>query len=137
MSKLCDFYFIQALGFVRKHNGAHLNRSDLIKRTVEYLQVGFDLSDSTAERHAVRALCEFESSKTSLYLDIDSSTSTMLIVRDARRKVARVITIADIAAMLSTAKLAPLRTPSYSDAMSGQSLPDSDAAVFDEGGWSA
>lgn len=129
MNNLADFYVMQALAFIRRHHGAYLSRADLVMRTVEHLQVGFDLSDEKAERYAVRALCEFESTKTSLYIDIDNSTSTMIAVRDTRRKVTRVISIADIAQMLATAEIAPIRTPSYVDAMAGRNIPFSEAPM--------
>lgn len=130
MNDLHDFYTMQAFAFIRRHQAAHLGRAALVQRTIEHLQMGFDLSDDSAERYTVRALCEFESSKTSLYIDVDNSTSTMIAVRDTRRNVTRVLSIADIANMLATAEIAPIRTPSYRNAMAGRNIPQSDAAVF-------
>lgn len=130
MNSLNDLYANQALSFIHRHQAEHLSRADLVRRAIEHLQVAFDLSDDAAERIAVRALCEFESSKTSLYIDIDNSTSTMIAVRDTRRNVIRVFSVHDIAQMLATAETAPIRTPSYSAAMAGRNIPLSDAPLF-------
>lgn len=130
MMNVNDLYADQALAFIRRHQAAHLNRADLVARAIEHLQIGFDLSDAVAEQITVRALCEFESTKTSLYVDIDNSTASMIAVRDTRRNVTRVISIADIAQMLATAAIAPVRTPSYSDAMAGRNVPMSEAPMF-------
>lgn len=129
MNNLDDLYTTQALGFIHRHNGAHLSRGDLVRRVIDYLQTGFDISNETAERCAVRALCEFDSD-TSLYVDVDNTTATMIAIRDTRRKVTRVLSIGDIARLLATAELAPVRTPSYSEAMAGRNIPYSDAPLM-------
>lgn len=123
VNDLDDFYLLQAVGYVRRHEGSHLNRALLVQAVAESLQVGFDLPVERSERLALRALCEFESAKTSLYLDLDQSTSAMLVFNDTKRQVRRVFSVLDIARFLSTAELAPVRTRSYADAMSGRSLP--------------
>ena len=130
IANLNELYTMRALGFIRRHDGANLNRAELVRRTIEHLQIAFDVSNETAERCTVLALCEFDGANTSLYVDVDNSTSTMIAVRDTRRNVTRVISIGDIATMLANAELAPVRTPSYSDAMAGRNIPNSDAPMF-------
>lgn len=130
MNNLNDLYADRALAFIHRHQAEHLNRADLVRRVIDHLQIAFDLSDDAAERFAVRALCEFESSKTSLYVDIDNSTSTMIAVRDTRRNVTRVLSVKDIAQMLATAEVAPIRTPSYSAAMAGRNIPFSERPML-------
>lgn len=111
---------IRALGFIRKHYGAHLNRGQLMLRTIAYLLELHPMSCETAETLAARALCEFESVKASLSLDLDNSTAFMLVINDPARNCKRVFSMRDIRQLLSTAELAPVRTPSYSAAMSGK-----------------
>lgn len=113
---------IRALGYIRKHYAAHLNRAQLVRNVIDYLQDLHPLSGETAETLAARALCEFESVKASLSLDLESSTPYMLVLNDPERNCKRVFSMSDIRRLLSTADLAPMRTPSYSAAMAGTSL---------------
>lgn len=112
---------IRALGYIRKHYSAHLNRAQLLLTTIAYLRDLHPMSCETAETLAARALCEFESVKASLSLDLDNSTSFMLVINDPERNCKRVFSMRDIRRLLSTADLAPVRTPSYSSAMAGTS----------------
>lgn len=130
VANLNELYTMQALGFIRRHDGAQLSRAELVRRTIEHLQIGFDISNDTAERCTISALCELDSAATSLYVDVDHTTSTMIAIRDTSRKVTRIISIADIATLLATAELTPVRTPSYSDAMAGRNIPHSDNPMF-------
>lgn len=113
---------IRAFGFIRKHQGAHLNRHQLLRRTIGYLKDMHPMSNDTAEKIAARALCEYESHKIALSLDLESSTRFMLVINDSQRNCQRIFSMADILQLLSTAELAPVRTPSYAAAMSGQDL---------------
>lgn len=129
---LNDLYADQALAYIRKHEGEHLCSSQLVTNAAEFLQTQYQLSSESAEKIALRSLCEHESRRTSLYIDMDSSTSSMLVISDTRRNVRRVIPVSAIANLLGTAALAPVRTRSYIDAMSGKSLPNSDHLTFDQ-----
>jgi len=110
---------IRALGFIRRHYAAHLSRCQLLRRTMSYLQELHPMSGETAETLAARALCEFESVKASLSLDLDASTPYMLVINDPERNCKRVFSMKDIRQLLANAGLAPVRTPSYSAAMAG------------------
>ncbi len=110
---------IRALGYIRQHHGAHLNRRQLLLCTMEHIQGLHAMSGETAETIAARALCEFESVRASLSLDLESSTPYMLVINDPDRNCKRVFSMRDIRRMLSTADLTPMRTPSYSAAMAG------------------
>lgn len=130
MNNLHDFYQEQAIAFIRRHYGAHLTRDDLTQRAIDHLQVGFNLSDATAERYAVRALCELESQRTAMFIDVDNSTAHMLVIYDPQRKASRTLSIADLARLFGTGDLAPIRTPSHRAAMAGKNIPLSDQPVF-------
>lgn len=54
----------------------------------------------------------------------------MIAVRDTRRNITRVLSVQDIAQMLATAEVAPIRTPSYSDAMAGRNIPHSERPML-------
>lgn len=115
-----DALQIRALGYVRKHSGAYLDRNQLLASTINYLRGMHLMSEQTAESIAARALCEYESGGADLTLDLDYSTSYMLVIKDPVRGCRRVFSMADIRRLLSTADLAPIRTPSYSAAMAGR-----------------
>ncbi|HCP78024.1 MAG: hypothetical protein CML16_12255 [Pusillimonas sp.] len=114
---------IRALGFLNNHAAAHLDRCQLLERTMHYLMDLHPMSQQTAETIAARALCEHESKAVSLTLDLDNSTAFMLVVNDPERGCKRVFSMGDIRRLLSTAELAPIRTPSYSSAMAGLATP--------------
>ncbi|MFC3338165.1 hypothetical protein [Paracandidimonas soli] len=114
---------IRALGFIQKHAGSHLDRKHLLKRAMAYLVDLHPMAEQTAETIAARALCEYESRGAALTLDLDNSTAYMLVVNDPSRGCKRVFSMADIRRLLSTADMAPIRTPSYSAAMAGTATP--------------
>ncbi|GEM_PF-5248549 len=99
---LKDFYAIKAQAFIQKHEAEYLDRDRLVASAVLYLQSECDLSDETAEKIVLRALCEQESRNTALYFDLDGSTSTMIVVVDSNKNKRHVVSARDFAQWLSS-----------------------------------
>lgn len=102
---LKDFYAIKAQAFIQKHEAEYLDRDRLVASAMLYLQSECDLSDETAQKIVLRALCEHESKSTALYFDLDGSTSTMIVVVDSNRNKRHVVSTRDFAHWLSSLPL--------------------------------
>ncbi len=120
---ILDALQIRAAAFIREHAGAHLDRRQLIERTMAHVRTLADVSDTTAERATVRALTEFEARGQPCYIDVDESTAYHVAIRDPRTRALRIITVGDLMRLLHSADgLAALPTPSKRAACAGQYL---------------
>lgn len=113
----------KASGFIRAHADEHLDRQQLIARTMAYLQQGSAASDATLERATVRALTEYESRNQSCYIDVDETTAHQVAVRDPGTGAVRIFTVGDLMRLVKTPSgLAALPTPSKRAACAGSYL---------------
>ena len=120
---ILDGLQIRAAAFIREHDGAHLDRRQLIERTIAHIKSMTDVADSTAERVTVRALTEYEARGQACYIDVDETTAYHVAVRDPYTKALRVITVVELMRMLREADgLKALPTPSKRAACAGQFL---------------
>lgn len=116
---------IRALTFISKtmEQAGVMPRKKIINLTLGYLKTNHLLSDGTAEKIAVRALCEWESASFHQYIDVNETTAYCIAMKDPRLGVTRYFSILDIRNMLATAKLITLPTPSVTEAKAGPSMP--------------
>ncbi len=121
---ILDAVQIRAAAFIRQHVGAHLERHQLITRTMGYLRdSGFEgASDTTLERATVRALTEYEAQHQACYIDVDETTAYQVAVRDPATKALRIFTVGDLMRLVKTPDLQALPTPSKRAACAGQFL---------------
>lgn len=74
-----------ALEFIRRHQGAHLERDldKLIQRTAACVESVWYISASESMDVAIRAYSEIKSSKSGYYVDFDKSSSYCLFIRSS------------------------------------------------------
>ncbi len=120
---ILDALQLRAAAFIREHAGAHLDRRQLIERTMAHVRAQADVADATAERVTVRALTEFEARGQACYIDVDETTAHHVAVRDPETKALRIITVVDLMRLLRSADgLTALPTPSKRAACAGRYL---------------
>lgn len=97
-----------ATRFVYQHQGAHLDRQQLIERTVWHLQEHYAdaFADRTLERVAHQAVCDLEARDGQYWIDIDRSTATQVTVRMGRSDCAWIIGVAELAQWVQSTGLA-------------------------------
>lgn len=113
----------KAAAFIRTHEGEHLDRQQLIIRTIDFLKQDSTASDITLERATVRALTEYESKGQAYYIDVDDTTAYQVAVRDPITRAVRVFTVGDLMRLVQAPTgLAAMPTPSKRAACAGQYL---------------
>lgn len=113
-----------AIAFLLRHDAEHLStdRRMLIDRAIEFLQMTFEISNDSAEITIAHAIAEFESRHQREYIDLSTSTSFALFVRDPASGRTRVFTVAQLMRLVHTPDLESMPLPSARKAFVAGSL---------------
>lgn len=101
-----------ATRFVYQHQGAHLDRQQLIARTVWHLQEHYAeaFADRTLERVAHQAVCDLEARDGRYWIDVDRSTATHVTVRMGGSDCAWIIGVVELVQWVQNTGLARIAT---------------------------
>ncbi|MGO1072690.1 hypothetical protein [Lysobacter sp. CA199] len=98
MTQLDDLIEAAALRYVSTHHGEHLphDRHLLIQRCAQQLIEGFTITRRAAEDAAMRACSEIHNRGADAFIDLERSSSRMVVLRNVGSRTEHLITVADM-----------------------------------------
>jgi hypothetical protein len=84
--------------FYGRDQGEHLagDRQGLVDRCIAYLINNFAISTRAAEDVAMQVISEIQSAGVQVFIDIERSTSQMVVLRDASLQKNHLVTVSDL-----------------------------------------